>query len=232
MFFDRTHNISSLKYEYQFLETGPYSSALCIQQNYFYCCLQQCVSSFQLCPNLRKDSLTLCDSVEQLWLDNEGRRPWNNHKTPPWQSSHPAQTSWAWIAAYLKREKSPALAPRKYSFSLRRRRLNFHGRDLVGAEARRRTRSVLSAVFQGLNEAQLWPLDGGQTEYIENARLLLQHHQHHQLDQENAFVCDIQMTNTYVFLICCELTVGKQLRQILASPRCSQSALFQTNLVL
>ena len=69
-------------------------------------------------------------------------------------------------------------------------RVNFHGRDLVGAEARRRTRSVLSAVFQGLNEAQLWPLDGGQTEYIENAHLLLHHRQHHQLNQENALVCD------------------------------------------
>ena len=64
-------------------------------------------------------------------------------------------------------------------------RVNFHGRDLVGAEARRRTRSVLSAVFQGLNEAQLWPLDGGQTEYIENAHLL-QLHQHHQLKLEKA----------------------------------------------
>ena len=102
--------------------------------------------------------------------------------TRRWQSSHPAQTSWAWIAAYLKREKSPAApAPRKYSFSVRRR-VNFHGRDLVRAEASLRTRSVLSAVFQGLNEAQLWPLDGGQTEYIENAHLLLHHYlQHHQL---------------------------------------------------
>ena len=71
------------------------------------------------------------------------------------------------------------------------RRVNFHGRDLVGAEARRRTRSVLSAVFQGLNEAQLWPLDGGQTEYIENAHLLLLHRQHHQLHRENALVRDI-----------------------------------------
>ena len=69
--------------------------------------------------------------------------------------------------------------------------MNFHGRDLVGAEARRRTRSVLSAVFQGLNEAQLWPLDGGQTEYIENAHLLLHRRQHHQLDEEIALVCDI-----------------------------------------
>ena len=72
--------------------------------------------------------------------------------------------------------------------------MNFHGRDLVRAEARVRTRSVLSAVFQGLNEAQLWPLDGGQTEYIENAHLLLHHHQPQQLDQENVFVFDIGRT--------------------------------------
>ena len=74
--------------------------------------------------------------------------------------------------------------------------MNFHGRDLVRAEARVRTRSVLSAVFQGLNEAQLWPLDGGQTEYIENAHLLLHHHlQHHQLKWEKALACHIGMTN-------------------------------------
>ena len=141
---------------------------------------------------------TLGKTAAVCVLDNEGWWPWNDH--------NPSLTILASgpdiLGLNCCLSETWKVSDGSEKVFVFRAAVNFHGRDLVRAEARVRTRSVLSAVFQGLNEAQLWPLDGGQTEYIENAHLL-QLHQHHQLKLEKAVwhtLC-VRILKGWIFLI-------------------------------
>ena len=227
---DRMDNIlSSLKY--QFPETGwlADSSALRIQQNSFYRRLQQCV-------------VALLNSLPQL-AERQSHSVWTSFggtmkagdleiiKTRRGQSSHPVQTSWAWIAAYLKREKSP-VAPRKYSFSVRRWPPREFSRP-------RPCGSWGQAAHAVRTECRL-PRPQRSSAVASRRRPDRVHRKRTSSPPPSpaspappgeCFSPGHWDKND--FLSAWSLTVkGKQLRQILASPRCTQGAVFQTSLVL